>query len=395
MKGLLDRTKVVLRHLPPSISKAALVDQVDSVFAGRYNWVSFRPANSSQKHSFSRAYLDFKRPEDVIEFAEFFEGHVFVNEKGIQFKTIVEYAPSQRVPKQWSRKDGREGTINKDPEYLDFLELLAKPSENLPSAEIQLERREAERAVLGVGKDIPIITPLMDFVRQKRAAKGGSRRSPSNGKSSRKATGSSARSSNVALSKRGSDRRRNATTMYVLRDSVKNSTIKDKSKYVLAAKRENQLHSDKSTLFSTVGAEVSEESGKKKVLLLNGKERGISHNQQNQRRESNGGRVIKSILQNKNAHQNRSSGAHCDLQIQAPNMEDRRHSRSQHGQLVLKDTNGSSDYKFVGINYAGFHKHLGRRGPTNSVKDDSKRVGSSGYGSQEKQVWVQKSSSGS
>lgn len=32
---------------------------------------------------------------------------------GTQFKTIVEYAPSQRVPKQWSKKDGREGTILK------------------------------------------------------------------------------------------------------------------------------------------------------------------------------------------------------------------------------------------------------------------------------------------
>ncbi|XP_030503701.2 regulator of nonsense transcripts UPF3 isoform X2 [Cannabis sativa] len=476
MKGLLDRTKVVLRHLPPSISKTALLDQVDSVFAGRYNWLSFRPSNNSQKHSFSRAYIDFKRPEDVIEFAEFFEGHVFVNEKGLQFKTIVEYAPSQRVPKLWSRKDGREGTINEDPEYLDFLELLAKPSENLPSAEIQLERREAERAVLGVGKDIPIITPLMDFVRQKRAAKGGSRRPLPNGKLSRKNTGSSARSSNSALSKRGSDRRRNATTMYVLRDSAKNTTMKDKSKYVLAAKRENQLLSDKSTLSSTVGAEVSEESGKKKVLLVNGKERGISHNQ---RHESNGGRVIKSILQNKNALPNRSSGAHCELQMQALNVEDRRHSRPQQGQLVLKDANGASDCKFVGSDVQGFcgekhekrtrnkdrpdrgvwaprnnsegaslnaqslssaqppraldsiegghgnmkvettnvrskdikilrsgsgshsaldngfHKHVGRRGSTNSVKDDSKRVGSSGYGSQEKQVWVQKSSLGS
>lgn len=33
-----------------------------------------------------------------------------------------------------------------DPEYLEFLEFLAKPVENLPSAEIQLERKEAERA---------------------------------------------------------------------------------------------------------------------------------------------------------------------------------------------------------------------------------------------------------
>lgn len=95
---------------------------------------------------------------------------------GTQFKVIVEYAPSQRVPKQWSKKDGREGTIGKgnrglssmqsmianslpnlsltascfdelvDPEYLEFLESVSKPVENLPSAEIQLERKEAERA---------------------------------------------------------------------------------------------------------------------------------------------------------------------------------------------------------------------------------------------------------
>lgn len=32
-----------------------------------------------------------------------------------------------------------------DSEYLEFLEVLGKPIENLPSAEIQLERREAER----------------------------------------------------------------------------------------------------------------------------------------------------------------------------------------------------------------------------------------------------------
>ncbi|PON83965.1 Nucleotide-binding alpha-beta plait domain containing protein, partial [Trema orientale] len=499
MKMNMDRTKVVLRHLPPSISKAALLHQIDSSFAGRYHWLSFRPGTASpsptnsQKHSFSRAYLDFKTPEDVIDFAEFFEGH---------------YAPSQRVPRQWSKKDGREGTISKDPEYLDFLEFLAKPSENLPSAEIQLERREAERAVLGAGKDIPIITPLMDFVRQKRAAKGGSRRSLSSGKLSRKAAGSSVRSSNSALSKRRSDRRRNTTTMYVLRDSIKGTTVRDKSKYILAAKQDNQLLSDKSTLSSTVGAEVLEQSDLMRLYVdfsatIEQVSMNISQNQnitsaktimgstslkQNHRHESNGGRVIKSIPLNKNVQH--SSGAHCDLQIQTLNMEDK-HSRPQHGQLVLKDTNGASDYTFLGSDVHGFcsekhekrtrnkdrhdrgvwaprhrsdrafasdessiasqplrvseslegslgdrkvetinarskeikilgggcgihssmdngfHKHLGRRGSTSNVKEyvdgsiitiegkHSKRGGSSGYGSQEKQIWVQKSSSGS
>lgn len=46
MKGPLDRTKVVLRHLPPSLSQSSLMEQVDARFAGRYNWVSFRPGKS-------------------------------------------------------------------------------------------------------------------------------------------------------------------------------------------------------------------------------------------------------------------------------------------------------------------------------------------------------------
>ena len=44
--GTLDRTKVVLRHLPPGISEAMLVEQVDTAFAGRYNWLSFRPGKA-------------------------------------------------------------------------------------------------------------------------------------------------------------------------------------------------------------------------------------------------------------------------------------------------------------------------------------------------------------
>lgn len=32
---------------------------------------------------------------------------------GAQYKVIVEYAPSQRVPKPCAKKDGREGTIYK------------------------------------------------------------------------------------------------------------------------------------------------------------------------------------------------------------------------------------------------------------------------------------------
>ncbi|THF96302.1 hypothetical protein TEA_018200 [Camellia sinensis var. sinensis] len=583
MKGPLDRTKIVVRHLPPTMSQSALMEQIDARFAGRYDWLSFRPGKNSQKHpSYARAYIDFKKPEDVIEFAEFFDGHVFVNEKGTQFKTIVEYAPLQRVPKQWSKKDGREGSIFKDPEYLEFLEVLAKPVENLPSAEIQLERREAERA--GAAKDAPIVTPLMDFVRQKRAAKGGTRRSLSNGKPTRKAHGASSASPSSAPSRRGSDKRRISTTMlisllglnlvlgggsvlavvmidvvYVLRDTAKSTSAKDKSTYILVPKQDDRQLSDKSVAIAAAsGAEVSEEesgisgstdTGKKKVLLLKGKEKeipyvslsvfcnfpspqesealvpnnyfllifssllqvsggmslqqsassvknslGSSGFKQNQRREPSG-RIIRSILLNKDARQSQSSSVvRSEQKIQASNLEkDKRPPRPQNVQHFFKDTNGSlednvvgnglhgvssekqekrtrnkdrpdrgvwtplrrsdgshasdeslsssasqstqlqpysaegshgevkfdlsnarsGEFKTVGTGRSGFHsldngshKHGGRRGLAHNVKDLDgssivsegkllKKGGSSGYGSHEKQVWVQKPSAGS
>ncbi|OVA04791.1 Regulator of nonsense-mediated decay [Macleaya cordata] len=354
----------------------------------------------SHKHQqYSRAYIDFKKPDDVVEFAEFFDGHVFVNEKGTQFKAIVEYSPSQRVPKPWSKKDGREGTIFKDPEYLEFLELLAKPVENLPSAEIQLERREAERA--GAPKEAPIVTPLMDFVRQKRAAKSGPQRSSSNGKLNRRAVGASSSNSRSTSSKRSSEKKRASTSMYVQRDSAKNASGKEKSTYILVPRRENQQLSDKSTsVAAATGSEIVDDeivpstdgaisgaSGavapvKKKVLLLKGKEREIAHAtgsgsqpsvvnspvknssgapnfKQIQRREASG-KIIRSILSNKEAQ--------TEQQIQSLNLEkDKRPPRPMRS--VLKDSLSSnsqaacssdcdskraSDDKVIGSDLHGF-----------------------------------------
>ncbi|XP_019261105.1 PREDICTED: regulator of nonsense transcripts UPF3-like isoform X2 [Nicotiana attenuata] len=465
------RTKVVVRHLPPTLSQSTLLEQVDSRFAGRYNWFTFRPGKTSLRHqSYSRAYIDFRNTEDVIEFAEFFDGHVFVNEKGTQFKTIVEYAPSQRVPKHWSKKDAREATILKDPEYLEFLEFLAKPVENLPSAEIQLERKEAERA--GSAKDAPIVTPLMDYIRQKRAAKGGARRSISNGRSTKRVGGASSRTPSSAASKRGSEKR-TSTTMYVLRDSSKAGNGKDKS-YILVPKRDDQQLSDKSgtsapgsgidLVEGEIGRSVTADSGKKKILLLKGKEKegpnvssgslaqqnvtstlknspSSSAPKQNQRQEASG-RIIRSILL-KDARQNQSA-SQSENQIQD---KDKRPPRPPSMQLFQKDTSGANEDKVAGNDLhvvhvekqerrsrnrdrpdrgvwaplrradssqasdeqssqvrdfvEGNYKHGSRRGlrdadgPSVGEGKPVRKGGTSAYSSLEKQVWVQKSSSGS
>ncbi|XP_020573575.1 regulator of nonsense transcripts UPF3 isoform X2 [Phalaenopsis equestris] len=328
MKDPLERTKVVLRHLPPSLTESALMEQIDDKFSGRYKWFFFRPGKNSQKNGrYARAYIDFKSPADVFEFAEFFDGHIFVNEKGTQFKVLVEYAPSQSIPKSWTKKDGREGSIFKDPDYLEFLELLAKPTENLPSAEIQLERREAERAGT---KEAPIVTPLMDFVRRKRAAKGGSQRTSGNGKPSRRALVGGHGSS--SSSKRGSEKRRGPFLKYISKDSAKNGSGKEKPTYILVPRRDEQFTDKPSKFpFSSIendnpdetgtdanglvsGVPVSVETGKKALLLLKGKEREGSHIQ----RLAVPGRIIKSIL-SKEGHQ--VSASQPDHQMITSNIE--------------------------------------------------------------------------
>lgn len=507
----MDRTKVVIRHLPPTITKDSLLPLIDSSFAGRYNWFSFHPPKiTSHKHAFSRAYIDFNTPDDVIDFAHFFNGHVFLNERGTHFKVTVEYAPSQRVPnhsskKQKQPKDARDGTIFKDPDYLQFLQQIAKPVDNLPSAEIQLDKRESSAS----GKDIPIVTPLMDFVRHKRATNNGPRRSLSNGKVTRTTATTSNGSSSSAPSRRGYTKNRVSTTMYVARDPGKSSTVKDKSTYILVPRQGDQnpsniASSDGNQTFDENGTAGSNDSGKKKLLLLKGNERETitvsdsdsmsQHHtsstktilsstalKQNQRHEGSG-RIIKSILTNKDFRQSQSSRAHSERQIQTSNLErEKQSTRPVHVQLILKGTDGapenritvhglhvsserqerrfrhkdrpdrgvwtsrsngggeflsssassqvdplegghtklkhdtpsarSGEVKSLGSFRAshssenGFSKHFGRRGPIHGVKDvDGYSISSEGkhprksstsaYGSNEKQVWVQKASSG-
>ncbi|CAN8290103.1 unnamed protein product [Cochlearia groenlandica] len=268
MKEPSQKRKVVVRHLPPSLTQSDLLSQIEPRFSDRYNWVSFRHGKSSYKdQKCSRAYFGFKAPEDVYEFAAFFNGHVFVNEKGAQFKAIVEYAPSQRVPKPCDKKDPREGSISKDPEFLEFLKLISQPVENLPSAEIQLERREAEKS--GFSKPAPIVTPLMEFIRQKRATMTGSQGLLDVRRGGRRARAVSANKPSPRPSKRNSEKKK-----YVEKDiskSVPRRATSDTSSYKKDYHQPNS--SGKGTLETETGIALTMDSGKKKILLLKSKDR--------------------------------------------------------------------------------------------------------------------------
>uniref|UniRef100_A0A804MFT9 UPF3 domain-containing protein n=1 Tax=Zea mays TaxID=4577 RepID=A0A804MFT9_MAIZE len=457
MKDPAHRTKVVLRRLPPAIAQQAVVDQVDARFAGRYDWACFRPGNASQKnHRYSRLYLNFKHPEDVVEFAEVFNGHIFVNEKGAQFKAFVEYAPSQQVPKSNVKKDGREGTVTK-----------------------------------AAGKEAPVVTPLMMYVRQQRAAKSMAQRPGS--RLSRKVAGVVTSSSSP---KRSFEKRRSST--YVVRDS-----IKEKPTYIMVPKREEHTQREKivsGNSDATSGGASGSGQSSDKIVILKGRGRVDSNtpdgaaqqsstpvknippssSRLDKRSEANG-RIIKTVLSNKevrssNPSQHEQEGqmfntekdkrppralnprtivkdqvvenaerSHFDeknnyLHSSAPIGEKvERHARnrdrpdrsvwaprrydksppggvshalssdfsqmqSHSGDNVSQLTDGHGDRKTDTRGHGG-HRHANRRGTpcdpketkiSASVPDgkNSKR-GSASYGAHERQVWVQKSSSGS
>eukprot|EP00257_Ricinus_communis_P026062 XP_025013476.1 regulator of nonsense transcripts UPF3 [Ricinus communis] len=247
------RMKVVIRHLPPSLSQSHLFSQFHHLLLLSFNWFCFRPPNSSHKnHRYSRAYIEFKSPADAGQFAHLFHGHLFVDDNGAQFKAIVEYAPSQRVPKPSPVKDGREGTIYTDPDYLEFLKLIAKPVDNLPSASVQFQIEDAAQS--GAAKEPPITTPLMEFVRQKRAAEDGNQGSLVAVKGSKRAGSASVIKPGSSANKRGAEKKK-----YILKNSRKNSNQKDKSTSIMDSRQRDEH----ATLSRKVSSEIRSDSGKK------------------------------------------------------------------------------------------------------------------------------------
>ncbi len=61
----------------------------------------------------SRAYIYADESFSVYDLRARFDGHIFVNERGQQYQCSAEYAPYQKSPKVVTKKDPREGTLEK------------------------------------------------------------------------------------------------------------------------------------------------------------------------------------------------------------------------------------------------------------------------------------------
>ena len=61
--------------------------------------------------SLARAHLGFKTPDLVVQFHKAFNGHVFLDGKGNEFKCSVEISPFQKVPRELGSRDPRVNTL--------------------------------------------------------------------------------------------------------------------------------------------------------------------------------------------------------------------------------------------------------------------------------------------
>ena len=142
--------------------------------------MSHSPAKPSRP---SRAYLQLSKQEYINLLSETVRHTSFVDAKGstkdssLLGPPSVEFAPYGRVPNGKPRKDARQGTIDQDPEFIDFLESLTNPvAKSVPVD----QENESTR-----GKEKVTVTPLVQFLKDKKANKGKENAATKNAKQGR------------------------------------------------------------------------------------------------------------------------------------------------------------------------------------------------------------------
>ena len=130
--------------------------------------MAFSPAKPSRP---ARFYLHLTKQEYLELLSNKVRETTFIDAKGsvsdpcLLGPPVVEFAPFGRIPNPKPRKDARQGTIDLDPEFIDFLESLTNPTPKSAPVESGSDG-EAKAA------NTSIVTPLIQYLRDKKANKG-------------------------------------------------------------------------------------------------------------------------------------------------------------------------------------------------------------------------------
>ncbi|XP_075281637.1 regulator of nonsense transcripts 3A isoform X2 [Opisthocomus hoazin] len=136
-------SKVVIRRLPPCLTKEQLEEQLHPLPA--HDYFEFCTADPSlYPHLYSRAYINFRNPEDILLFRDRFDGYVFIDNKGLEYPAVVEFAPFQKISKKkLKKKDTKAGSIEDARRTTPLLEYIK--NRKLEKQRIREEKREERR----------------------------------------------------------------------------------------------------------------------------------------------------------------------------------------------------------------------------------------------------------
>lgn len=167
-------TKLIMRRLPPRLTKEDLLDQLPNNL--EYNYFNFiEPDWSLGKHAYSRAYINFNNPRDVYEFKNTYDGYTFYDRKNNGCAAVVEFAPFQRIPKirAGRRKDEKSGTLQSCEMYQQFLEDFKEIVSVNSSSSIESTSSDYWLHKLNTGtiKAKKTSTPLLEFIKQQKLDK--------------------------------------------------------------------------------------------------------------------------------------------------------------------------------------------------------------------------------
>ncbi|XP_058404545.1 regulator of nonsense transcripts 3A isoform X3 [Diceros bicornis minor] len=161
-------SKVVIRRLPPSLTKEQLEQQLRPLPA-HDSFEFFTADLSLYPHLYSRAYINFRNPDDILLFRDRFDGYIFIDSKGLEYPAVVEFAPFQKIVKnKLKKKDAKTGSIEDDPEYKKFLETYCVEEEKTSAnPETLLGDIEAKTRELIARRT----TPLLEYIKNRKLEK--------------------------------------------------------------------------------------------------------------------------------------------------------------------------------------------------------------------------------
>ncbi|KAH3918665.1 hypothetical protein HBH56_039590 [Parastagonospora nodorum] len=166
------RLKLVCRRLPPGLTRSEFETMVGDEWkpgAGKVDWVNWRKGKISKDAAKpsrpARAYIHVTKQEHVpmlgdrIRDSTFHDAAKSWQDSALVGPPTLEFAPFSKMPGGRRRNDNRQGTIDQDQEFKDFLESLTNPITK-SAAPDDTQKQDKVKT-----------TPLIEALREKKANK--------------------------------------------------------------------------------------------------------------------------------------------------------------------------------------------------------------------------------